>query len=217
MQWWMVATKEEKRAYLDNWAGEYHGDAAGMARDNPDCACEDASPTEGGHGPVADDERLRCFIVSWIDINLRKASDKPYNTAILKKIFKDGKSSVRIDRADSAEIELSASIIHGALAAQDPQHGGIMGVIDFTADRVRYFDDGERACCVFDTPYHPDRPSHADIVFAAGRQPQDEEEARKVKEAIFNRIGGTRAFTGCADVNDCDLSPFLPQKVKLTD
>ena len=87
-----------------------------------------------------------------------------------------------------------------------------MGVIDFAAERVRYFDSGERACCVFDTPYHPDRPSHADIVFAAGHQPQDEEDARKVKEAIFNRIGGTRAFTKSSDVNDCDLSPFLPQR-----
>jgi hypothetical protein len=213
----MVATREEKRAYLDVWAGENHGDAEGMARDHPDCACEEASPTEGGHGPVADAERLRCFIVSWIDIDLKKASPKPFNSAILKKIFKDGKSSVRIDRAKAGEIELSASIIHKNLANKDPKHGGIMGVIDFTAARVRYLDDGERVCCVFDTPYHPDRPSHSDIVFAAGQQPQDEEEARKVRVAIFNRIGGTQAFTGSADVKDCNLSPFLPQKIKPTD
>lgn len=213
----MVATEEEKRAYLDSWASEdHHGDAEGMARDHPECACEGASPTKGGHGPISDSERLRCFVVLWIDIDLSKAAPKPLNTSVVSNIFGKGKSAVRIDRADAAENELTASIIHKALAAKNPQYGGVIGVIDFAAERVRYFENGERACCVFDTPYHPDRPSHADIVFAAGQKPLDEVEARKVKEAIFNRMGGARAFVCSAEVTDCDLSQFLPQKVKPT-
>ena len=211
----MVVNKQEKRAYLDRWASEdHHGDAEGMAREHPWCACEGASSTENGHGPILDDERLRCFVVSWIDVDLSKGSQKRLNSSVVSNIFKKGKSAVRIDKADAAEKVLTASIIHKKLAAQKPQFGGVLGVIDFTAERVRYFENGERACCVFDTPYHPYRPSHVDLVFAAGQKPQDEEVARKVREEIFNRMGGAGAFVHSAEVADCDLSQFLPEIIK---
>jgi hypothetical protein len=38
-----------------------------------------------------------------------------------------------------------------------------------------------------------------------------------VREEIFNRIGGIGAFTDSANAKDCDLSPFLPKKIKQTD
>jgi hypothetical protein len=206
-----VPTREEKRAYLDGWVGK--GNADTMSRDHPNCRCEDAAPSSGGHGPVEDAERLRFFVTSRTDIDLKRRPNKPITPAILSRMFEQGKSSYRLEKAGREELEFGASLLYEYFSEKEGENGGILGVVDFAAELVRCTEEGARACCVFDTPIHPERPSHADIVYAAGK-PEDEEDRRKARDAVFNRIGGTSAFVKSADVTDCNLLRYLPAKLR---
>ena len=58
-----------------------------LARTNPGCACERAASVPNGFGPVQDAERLRLFVTSRIDIDLKKKPNGKVNKSIFKKAF----------------------------------------------------------------------------------------------------------------------------------
>ncbi|MCY4153451.1 MAG: hypothetical protein OXE94_14625 [Aestuariivita sp.] len=129
-----------------------------------------------------------------------------------------GLSAVRLSHASVEEIEYSASLLYDFQAERDPEHGGLLSVIDFPVSVVRMEIDHLGAMCVFETPCEPRddgsfrRPSHADIVNSVHGLV---EEAKKVKlEILHNRIQKHGNQHHVEDVTDCNLVPFLPKIVK---
>lgn len=204
---------QKKRKFLDNWAAS-DGHVDVVAEAYPKCSCEDAAPCDSGHGPIADDETLRYFVTSRSDVNL-KAKKKKISSAIFARIFKHGVSVVRVDKAQESEVETTAEIQHKNQAEQWGEYGGVIGVVDFKASKVRRnFDDGSRLCCVLDTPIKPDRLAHADLVSSAANL--EPEHQKSVKLILFNQIQGINSFVPSADLRDCNLIRFLPDIVKAT-
>lgn len=204
------AEANKLRAYLDSWVGE--GDAATIANDHPDCACENASPSPSGFGQISDDETLRYFVTSRSDIDLKRAPKKGITSAIFNRIFKRGVSTARASKADRTELELTAALLHENQVQQCGEYGGIMGIVDFAAGAVRFpHPTKERTCCALETPLE-ERPAHADLVASQGAPEPEVQKA--IKLLLFNAIGGASAYRPVDAVTDCDLMPYLPEKLK---
>lgn len=207
----------EKREYLDYWSTErQHVDQ--LANRYPGCSCEDAATAEGGHGPVDDTEILRYFVMSRFDQDLAKGK-RSWRPAVLSKIFKKGLSVCRLNRATREEVEYTASILHENAVQKDLEHGGVVAVLDFPCSAVRALrEEGERLCCVVDTPLDPlpgggfRRPSHADVVHSGVIT--DDQQKILMRLKIYNGINAEQNTTPAPDVKDCDLSPFIPNSIK---
>ncbi len=197
---------EKKRVYLDWW--KHNGDVVDMAGSFPECGCESADSSAYGFGPIVDEERLRYFAVTRSDIDMKRSRNKQITSSIFKRCFKSGVSTCRLAYASREELNLSAKILHEFQVRENGEFGGVMGVVDFLASAVRRPNaDAGQVCCVFDTPLDG-RNAHADIL--SSKVINDPEIQTSLRLALFNSIGGTRAFTPASEVTDCDLQQFVP-------
>ncbi len=171
-----------------------------------------ASAAEAGHGHVSNDEPLRYFVASRSEIDMKRKPKGSITPSMFRRAFLKGMSVVRLDRASAEELFNSAKILYDYQVAQDPRYGGIVGVVDFKAETVRWAEsDGDRLCCVLDTPLE-NRLAHADVVHHRGAV--DAETERSLKSVLFNQIGGARAFRSTATLDDSDLKSLLPACLK---
>lgn len=199
---------KQKRTYLDWWKEKENGDVADMTAAYPGCVCETADPTADGFGPIQDDERLRYFVVSRSDIDLKRGPNRQITDAIFKRCFKKGMSTARLCYATRKELNLSAKILYNHQVSTDVKYGGVLGAIDFLASKVRFPSGNScQVCCVVDTPLKG-RPAHADIVSSKSNlMPAALTSLRLI---LFNAIGGAKAFVPAKDVKDCDLECYRP-------
>lgn len=203
-----MANNDEMRAYLDWWI--FNGSASDMAAAHPSCACEAATPTNGGFGPVADCEIIRYFVVSRSDLDLKRAPNKGITSAIFNRAFNKGVSTARLQYASRDELNSTASILYEIQVEEAAEYGGIMGVLDFRAAAVRRVANFDfQLCCVLDTPLEG-RSSHADVVISIGDV--DPETKKGIKLALFNAVGGASAFKRGHEVADCDIHELRPSK-----
>lgn len=207
-----MSSPEEKRKFLDEWADSPDADQAAEAY--PDCGCEDAAPCDGGHGPIADDETLRYFVTSHSESYVKSKKPK-LSPTIFARIFREGLSVVRIDKAQKAEVEATAAIQYENKVAYNGEYGGVLGVIDFKASQARRdSNDNSRLCCVLDTPIKPERLAHADLVSSLPKL--GDEEKTSLKRILFNQIHVRSSYVPSVNIDDCELSKFLPEIVKST-
>lgn len=213
---------EDKRKSLHSFlAQEISVDE--LAIRHPDCACEHAASEDGSPGPVANDERLRLFLTSRSDIDAKKTNqlqNRTFRATSLQKAYTNGLSTYRVAHATKDELEYSAKILYDGKIVDDPEYGGILGVMDFPASAVRICPVGHSPMCVLETPLDPSsdntflRPSHCDVV---NSQPiADQEDRVAARRVIFNQINEQGQKTNAEDVKDCDLVQFLPAITKRT-
>jgi hypothetical protein len=188
----------------------------------PECICETAEALDGGHGPVGNDERLRLFLVSRSDIDLKASEEKlvaliaarPFKAMSLAKAYKTGLSVCRLDHADRDELNYTAELLHSNQTANNSDYGGLVAVVDFPVRVVRSAPKGGVPMCVLDTPLEPvgsayfKRPSHADVVCASsGLSEEDRLSARSI---LYNSIQSECTKTNVENLLDADLAQFLP-------
>ncbi len=160
-------------------------DVEALAERHPRCACEGADSPTGSPGPVKDDEIVRLFLTSRSDIEGKKRAQRekrPFRAKSLQRVFVHGLSVVRLGHATPEEMEHSASLLHDNQSRRDPQHGGLLAVMDFPVEAVR---NKRENMCVFETPLEPrgdgsfGRPSHADIVSAVAGLTDEQKMAKR--------------------------------------
>ena len=188
-----------------------------MAVSFPRCACEEAFNEKGSHGPVADDEIIRLFLTSRSDIDAKKSTQlasRTFKASSLQKAYKNGLSAYRLSFASKGELEIAAKILFDGKVEKDGEYGGVLGVMDFPVSCVRVSPDGTPPFCVFDTPLDRikrgefRRPSHCDV---ANSQPfENNEDKVAARRIMFNQIKAAGNMTRAEDVQDCDISQFLP-------
>lgn len=192
-----------------------------LAVRHPDCGCEDAASEAGSPGPVASDEILRLFLTSRSDIDAKKKnqlSNRKFRATSLQKAYTNGLSTYRLSHATSDELELSAKILYDDKIVDEPEYGGILGVMDFPVSAVRVCPEAHSAMCVLETPLNRVdpisflRPSHCDVVNS--RPFTDPEDRVAVRRTIFNQINEQGQQTPAENVKDCDLAQFIPAAAK---
>lgn len=218
--------ENERRLLIDFVAGKV--DVEGLATIAPNCRCEAAAPVLGGHGRVRDEEVLRMFLVSRSDIDLNVAPERlknlvrnrPFKAHSLKRAYKDGMSVYRMHHASPKEIEYAARILFDIAVKSSGEHGGVLGIIDFPAASVRYPQAGGTPMCVLDTPEDLEpsgvylRPSHADVVNSQSGMSADQLSA--ARSLLYNQIVRVGQKINAEAVADCDLSPFLPARLRVS-
>ncbi len=214
-------TAEEKRKLLDEFCGGKL-DVEELAEKAPECGCESAATVAGGHGPISDDELLRLFLTSRVDLDIKDrpsfVNRRPFKPVHLKKAYKTGLSVYRLAHASRDEIKLAAQILYKNRSEKEGDYGGILGVVDFPAKAVRNCAKEITPMCVLDTPLDSDgnngfrRPSHADITNSKpGMSPEQQKISREI---IFNNIQQLMTQTNADDLRDCDIREYLPVVVK---
>lgn len=208
------------RTDLEAFSAEEFG-VEELARRHPVCACECASSPDGSPGPVHDDENIRLFLTSRSDIDGSRAAQRdrrPFKAGSLQKVFTKGLSVVRLDHADTAELEYTASILHGVQFQNSKAYGGVLAVVDFPVKAVRNCEDLRARMCVLETPLERDacgkfrRPSHADVAYS--HSGISEELKKAMRDVIYNQIVEQGRQLNAEDVTGCNLSQFLPQVIK---
>lgn len=202
---------QEKREFLEGW--QKNPDARSLAEAYPDCGCESACPVDGGFGVVQDNEMLRYFVLSRSDQDLKRPKKKKFSSAIFARAFLKGMSTLRISYNSPSDTLATAKILYEDRVRASGEYGGVFGVADFPAGAMRRnHADGTRIACVLDTPIVPDRMSHADVVYSDAEI--EPELVSALKRVLFNQIGGLKAIKLVSDLEDCDLTGFLPEVLK---
>ncbi|BDW98098.1 hypothetical protein MACH10_37830 [Thalassospira tepidiphila] len=204
---------DEKRKFLDKWI-ESKGTASDLASRYPDCACEQATASpKNGLGPVEDTEILRYFYVSRSDGDLKSRKRLQPTPRMFDRAFKGGMSVVRLQHASREEVYHTADELSGyQKSLYGNEFGGILGVADFSALAMRIeYETEQRMCCVLDTPLD-NKPSHADVVYNLPDIPREDQP--DIRNRIFNSAKIPECYKTVDDVEDVDLKPFLPSKLK---
>ena len=201
---------EQKRIYL-NWWSE-HGNLKEISSDFSNCSCESAEPVSGEFGQVKNNEQLRYFVTSTSDINYKKQPNKEIGPEIFSRIFARGMSVVRLNFAERQELNQTAQILFDFQIERNPDHGGIVGVVDFQTIDVRFPKNlHDQVCCVLDT-HIQEEMSHADII--SNINETDKFKQIQIKRYLFDCIGGKNIFKPSHKVSDCDLSQMAPRMRK---
>ena len=209
---------DEQREILGSLAGR-KDDASSLDRRAPGCACEQASRVDGGFGPVADDEVLLFIIASPSQVGSRKSGgyDEP-KAKIFQRAETCGISTIRQGRATKEEILITARILWENAINQQPDTGGIYGLLQFTCSNVRGVSvEAEiRDYCVYDTPVlHEGRPSHSDIFQACGNL--NAEDKRERRNLLFNTLISDDWLIPVHDFMDGILSHLAPKALQQND
>ena len=213
-------TVDVKRATLNAFsAGTI--DVEKLAEAAPECGCELACSIEGSPGPVTDGETLRFFITSRSDVDLKKQpallESRPFRPKDLKKAYTVGLSVCRLSYATRQEQEYTAGMLFSIQSSNNGDYGGILAVMDFSADAVRVSDGTFFPLCVLETPSDDQsngtflRPSHADIVNSVHGMTDIQKAESRTK--LHNQIIQNGTKTALEDVHDCELAQFLPPVV----
>ena len=114
--------------------------------------------------------------------------------------------------ASRNELNETAEILYNYHSQKSGDKGGIVGVIDFKANEIRFPDQSnDQLCCVLDTPIGR-RHAHADII--CNQNGLSEIEKNDLMKKLYNNIGGNEAFKKFTSVTDFEINNFVPQKYR---
>ncbi|SEQ34821.1 hypothetical protein SAMN04488092_1067 [Thalassovita taeanensis] len=189
-----------------------------LAATYPSCACEQAEPLAGSPGRVMPKEVLRLFLTSPSHLKVKKPADlikRKFKAADLVRAYRVGLSVVRLDHALEDELIYTARKLHEIQVNANGDKGGLVGAVDFPVEAVRACSASHVPMCVHETPLDRTdtsgylRPSHGDVVNSMSGMSDEEQKASR--EVIYNQIIKQGAVKDIEDVNDFDMSIFIPR------
>lgn len=187
------------------------------------CACEAASPCEGGHGCIQCDEMLSYFIAHPQQTRNRLKDPKAlaksplgYKAVVFDAAFTSGLSVMREALASDAELEKQAGEVTASSKKSDPAEGGIQAILSFPAAAVRSIlhENGvSRVFCIYDTPLYLQSPggevfSHADIFGTANNFTTLRSIKASLRVKLVDAIEANFQFADVADYRSGLLAPF---------
>jgi hypothetical protein len=213
------------RSLLDQLSDETI-DLGTLCNKAPACACEHASSSADGHGPVVGDEVLRLFLCSpseqeWPkkpDSIRTKMKSRAVKPGSFRRAFKSGLSVVRAGRATAEEFDLAARIQFENMQKKNSHSGGIYAVFEFVAADARSAL-GDYGMCVYETPLDPRedgtfaRPSHSDV--AVSKLPPDDVERNRLERVLYDYLmdSGRALNIDAETIDNGALRKYLPAAV----